>query len=326
MDLSIKYNGLTLKNPIVIGSSALTSNVNSIKELAENGAGAVVLKSLFQEQINIEMDKASNQDFHDYPEAHDYAKYYAKEEALQNYLNLISEAKKEVNIPIIASINCVDNTEWTAFAMKIEDAGADAIELNVAILPSDVEKSSKENEKKYFDIIEKVKSIVNIPITLKMSNFSSGLAQLIQKISWTKNVDSIVLFNRFYSPDIDINKMEITSSNTFSTAAEIGTSLRWIALMSGKIDTDLIASTGVHNSEGVIKQILAGANAVQMVSAIYQHKASYIKIVLKEVEEWMSKNNYSSINDFKGKLSYKNVNDSVSYERIQFMKYFGGIE
>jgi len=322
MDLLVKYLGLDLKNPIIIGSSGLTNSVKRIQELEKNGAAAVVLKSLFEEQILMEMGESENQDYHDYPEAHDYARYYTKEKSINDYLNLIKEAKESVNIPVIASINCISSIEWVSFAKNFEQAGADAIELNISLLPSNFELSGSENEKIYFDIIEKVKQNVTIPLVLKMSYYSAGLANLIQKLSWTQQLDAFVLFNRFYNPDIDINKKEITSSSVLSTPNDIFTSLRWIALLSDTIELPLIATTGIHDGEGVIKQILAGALAVQIVSSIYKNGNSYISVILEEIKKWMKQNNYSKLADFRGLLNQKKSDNSSNYERIQFMKYF----
>lgn len=325
MDLSVKYLGLKLKNPIIIGSSGLTNSVEKIIELEKYGAGAVVLKSLFEEQILMEMGQSENQDYHDYPEAHDYARYYTKEKHTADYLNLIKEAKEAVNIPIIASVNCANSKEWVSFAKKIENAGADALEINVSLLPSDINVSSVENEKIYFDIISEVRKNTQIPIALKMSKYSAGLAQLIQKLSWTKNIDAFVLFNRYYNPDINLDKMKITSSNILSTPEEISVSLRWIALLSKDIKLPLIATTGIHNSEGVIKQILAGAQAVEIVSTIMKNKASYIPEIIKGIEDWMTKKEYNSLSDFRGLMAYDKSKHTVAFERVQFMKYYSNI-
>ena len=326
MDLSIKYLGLTLKNPIIVGSSGLTNSVEKIKELEKHGAAAVVLKSLFEEQILFQADTANTNNDYDYPEAADYIKAYAKDSAIADYLSLIKDAKKEVNIPIIASINCVTTGEWVSFAKKFEEAGADAIELNISLLPSNIEVSSADNEKKYFDIIDAVKKTVNIPVALKMSHFSAGLSNLIQKLSWTKQIDAFVLFNLYYNPDIDINTLKITSSGVFSTPEDISQSLRWVAILSDKIKVDIAASTGVHDADGVIKQLLAGAGAVQVVSTLYKHGASHLETLIKGLEDWMTKNNYNSIEDFKGKVNYESAENAVAFDRVQFMKYFGGIE
>ncbi|MCD4792845.1 MAG: dihydroorotate dehydrogenase-like protein [Bacteroidales bacterium] len=325
MDLSVKYLGLDLKNPIIIGSSGLSDSAKKIINLENAGAGAVVIKSLFEEQILAEMGKSQNLDYHDYPEAHDYARYYTKEKNTNDYLDLIKGAKKSVEIPVIASINCVNSKEWTSFAKKIETAGADALEINVSMLPSNIELNSNENEQKYFDIISEVRKSIKIPIALKMSSYSAGLAQLIQKLSWTKNTDAFVLFNRYYSPDIDLHKMKIVSSNVFSTPEEISVSLRWIALLSNKIQLPLIATTGIHNSEGVVKQILAGAQAVQIVSTVYKNGNEYIGEIIRGLEDWMNKNNHKTLSDFRGLLSYDKAKGGAAFERVQFMKYFSDI-
>ena len=326
MDLTTNYIGLKLKNPIIIGSSGLTKSVEKIKELADNGAGAVVLKSLFEEQIMAEVSQNIYDDQSGYTDAYEYISEYTKEHNVDKYLNLIKKSKEAVDIPVIASINCISDNEWISFAKKFEDVGADALEINVSMLPTDDNRSGEENEKIYFDIIEKVRKEVNIPISLKMSHYSAGLSNLIKKICWTRNVNGIVLFNRYYSPDIDIENFKITATNILSTPEEISTSLRWIALLSNKIECDLAASTGVHNGEGVIKQILAGATAVQIVSAIYKNKPEHISTILKDTENWMVKNNFSTLDDFRGKMSYEKIDNPVAFERVQFMKYFGGIE
>jgi dihydroorotate dehydrogenase (fumarate) len=327
MDLTTNYMGLKLKNPIIIGSSGLTNSVEKIKKLENSKASAVVLKSLFEEQLLVDRDKLIEQDkqYYWYPEAIDYINNYSKEFGIKEYSDLIKNTKKNVNIPIIASINCISSGEWILFANRIEDAGADALELNVSLLPSDETRSSEENENIYFDIIEKVRAKISIPVSLKMSFYSLGLARLIQKLSWTKNVNSFVLFNRYYNPDIDINNFKIISSNVFSTPEEITTSLRWIALLSGKVECDLIASTGIHSGEGVIKQILAGATAVQIVSVIYKNSPEYITTILNELKDWMKNKGFNSLDEFRGKMSYKKAKNPAAFERVQFMKYFGGI-
>ncbi len=326
MDLSVKYMGLDLKNPLIVGSSGLTNTVEKVKELEAFGAGAVVLKSLFEEQILFEADAAGNENEYDYPEAIDYIKSYAKTESINKYLKLIEDCKKETTFPIIASVNCVTDGAWLSFARKMENAGADAIELNVSLIPTDIDKTSEENEKTYFDILNNAKKELNIPVALKMSQYSAGLSNLIQKLSWTKKADAFVMFNRYYNPDIDINTLKLTSSGVFSTPADIAASLRWVAVLSGRIQTDISASTGVHSGGDVVKQILAGADTVQVVSAFYKHGPSYVKTILEELEAWMTEKNFKSIDEYKGKLSCKKLNNPVAFQRIQFMKYFGGIE
>jgi len=325
MDLSVTYMGLTLKSPIIVGSSGLTNSVEKIKELAKQGAGAVVLKSLFEEQLMYEGQAESDKNTYDYPEAMDYIKAFTKDTSVGDYMNLIEESKKAVDIPIIASINCVTSGEWVNYSKRIEEAGADAIEINISLLPSDVSKTSDANEKMYFKIVEKVKKVVKIPVALKMSHYSAGLANLIQKLSWSENVDAFVLFNRYYSPDIDINTLKIGSTGVFSTPGELAASLRWVALLSDKIDVDISASTGVHSGEDVIKQLLAGAKSVQVVSAIYKNHPPVIAEMLEDVKKWMKDKGYGSIKDFQAKLNLQELINPAAFERIQFMKHFGQI-
>jgi len=319
--------GLKLKNPIIVGSSGLTNSVENVKEIAKEGAGAVVLKSLFEEQINQAASHTFDQgEFNNYyPEAQDYIQNYSTENDVTTYLSLIKDCKSSVDIPIIASINCMSSSEWVSFAKKIEDAGADALELNIFVLPSDPNKSGSDNEKVYFDIIEKVKEIVSIPIALKLSYYFSGLAKTIEMLSWT-GIKSLVLFNRFFSPDIDIDKMEIKSSNVFSSPAEIVTSLRWVAMLSDNVKCDIAASTGVHNGESVIKQLLVGAKVVQIASVLYKKGFKEIPIMLKDIDNWMTENSFDEIDDFRGRMSLKKSHNPAAYERVQFMKYFSGIE
>jgi len=325
MNLSTKYMGLEMKNPIIIGSSGLTDKVDSIKKLEDNNAGAVVLKSLFEEQINAEISKATYSEGNAYPEAYEYIEEYTKNKAITDYLKLIEEAKKSVDIPIIASVNCVTDTEWINFAEDIQKAGADALELNIALLPSDPFSKSSDNEETYFKITEKVHGILSIPVSLKMSYYSAGLANLIYNLSASGNVDGITLFNRYYHPDIDIHSLEVTSSNVFSSPDEYTLPLRWIALLSEKIDADMAATTGIHDGSSMAKQILAGASAVQIVSSIYKHGAEYINTILEEFEDIAHKHNFATIDDMKGKLSFHKNKDNRAFERVQFMKYFGGI-
>ena len=327
-NLKTNYLGLELKNPIIVGSSRLTSTVEGIKDIESKGAGAVVLKSLFEEQIEYEAEKAyasqEGEGFH-YQEAADYIKGYSKEHKVGDYLTLIKEAKAAVDIPIIASVNCVSAKEWTSFAKKLEEAGADALELNIFILPSDPNHEGKDNEKMYFEIAKKIKKQVNIPVALKVSYYFSGLAKTLQDLSYI-DVDGLVLFNRFFSPDIDIEKMKITSSFVFSSPEEIAISLRWVAMMSGIVQCDLSASTGIHDGKAIIKQLLAGANTTQVTSVLYKSGLDKITEMRQELETWMDRHGFNSIDEFRGKMSQKEAENPAEFERVQFMKHFSGIE
>ncbi len=326
-DLSTTYMGLKLRSPVIVGSSGLTKSIKNLVLIDQKGAGAVVLKSLFEEQIKFEVRKVfSYEDTQSaYTEAEDYIRNYAREHTLDEYLELIQEAKSKLSIPVIASINCATAREWTVFAKDIEKAGADALELNVFVLPSDLDGEGKDYEKLYFDVAEKVQKEVSIPVSLKISNYFSGLANMVKKLSWT-GVQGIVLFNRFFNPDIDLENFRIKPSHLYSDPEEISASLRWIAILSGKLQTDLCASTGVHDGKGVIKQLLAGANAVQVCSTLYINGLDQLDVIQNEIVQWMEQHNYNKISEFRGLMSQKMTKNPADFLRVQFMKHFAGIE
>ena len=325
-NLSTNYLGLKLKNPIIVASSGLTNSVEDIIEFEKKGAAAVVLKSIFEEEIRRDLEKDINNMTMDtflYPETMDYYDNFAQDDSLTNYLKLISDAKKAVKIPIIASINCVSAEKWPYYAETLQDAGADALELNVFVMPTDFSKTSEENEKVYFDIVKQVKKHVKIPISLKISYYSANLGAFIQKLS-NSGVDGLVLFNRFYSPDIDIHKMNILSTNVLSTPNELPISLRWIGIMHNRVGCDLAASTGVHDGAAVIKQLLAGANVVQIASTVYRNGKGIFENMLQDLTDWMKEKGFNSLDDFRGKMSQDRSQNPAVYERVQFMKYFSG--
>ena len=324
-DLSTTYLGLALKNPLIVGSCGLTSSADKIVELAENGAGAVLLKSLFEEQIQEEMAENLDNYNMDYPGSVDYIRGYTRGDELDTYLNLIADAKKAVDIPVIASVNCVSADEWVSFATSIEKQGADAIELNISLLPSNFNQTSEKSERKYQEIIEAVSEKVSIPLVVKMSSYSAALASLIQKLAWTDKVAGFVLFNRYWQPDIDINKEEIRPAEMLSHPEESAKTLRWIALLAGRVEQDLVASTGIHDGEAMIKQLLAGATAVQAVSTIYRNGPQRLKEMLETLESWMEQKSYDRLADFRGRLSYEKSAEPAVYERTQFMRYYGGL-
>ena len=319
--------GLKLKSPVIVGSSGLTNKMDNLKTFENSGAGAIVLKSLFEEQIRQEL----NFHIHDeqislqYPEAFDYITNYSKEHHVDNYLELIRKASSGCDIPIIASVNCISTDEWISFARKIEEAGASAIELNIFVLPSDPAMDSNKNEQQYFNIVNQVLGTVKIPVSIKISSYFSALTKTVIELSWT-GIKGIVMFNRFYSPDIDIDEMKVVSSNVFSTPEEITTSLRWVAMLSKRLHCDVCASTGIFDGAGAIKQMLAGAKAVQVVSTLYKNGFERITKINHEIESWMVKNNYQYTSDFIGKLGISKDDNPAAFERVQFMKYFSGIE
>ena len=323
-DLSTSYLGLQLKNPIIVGSSGLTDSVEKIKNIEDMGAAAVVLKSLFEEEIIMEMEETihtmTNRNFV-FPETMDYMETIVKEDLLLNYLELIADAKKTVGIPIIASINCVSSQKWTYFAREIEKAGADALELNLFFLPSDSQRGEKEIMEATFDIISKVKGIVRIPVALKISAFQSNLIRYVEHIDQS-GVEGIVLFNRSWLPDIDINHLVMSSGFVLSSPSDLGNTLRWVSILAGRVNCDIAASTGVHDGAGLIKQLLAGAQVCQVVSTLYINEISHILKLTEELSKWMEAHEFESINEFRGRLGQSNSGNPAAWERVQFMKHF----
>lgn len=324
--LTTKYMGLTLKNPIIASSSGLTNRLSDIVSLEAEGAGAIVLKSLFEEEIIMEaqdnINKMQATGFI-YPETMEYFDYDEMEDPVANYLKLISDAKKEVKIPIIASINCVTSNKWPEFAKRIEAAGADALELNVFVLPTDMDRTAAENEKVYFDVVSKVTGLVSIPVAIKISPYNTALGSFIKRLSDTP-IKSIVLFNRFYNPDFDIHTLDFTSTTVLSTPAELALPLRWVAIMANRVSCSLAASTGIHDGHGVIKALLAGADVVQVASTLYRNGFGHIGTMLKQIDEWMGEKGYKTIDDFRGKMSQSKTHNPAAFDRVQFMKFFRG--
>lgn len=325
IDLSTTYMGFKLKNPLIAGSSGMTDSVEKVKKLAEQGIAAVVLKSLFEEQIRMEIDAMGmNNMFNSYAENENYIAFYTRQHVLNDYLNLIKACKKEVDIPVIASINCYSIGEWTAFASKIEEAGADGIELNMFFMPSDTTLTSEKLEQRYVDVIEKVRQHTSLPLALKVSTYFSGMGAFLKRIS-ESGIQALVLFNRFYSPDVDLEKEELSSSQIFSRPEENANCLRWIGILSPEVSCNLAASTGIKSGADALKNILMGADAVQIASALYQNKSGYVSIMLQEMEQWMEKKNYSSISAIRAKLAKPKLNQEI-IERAQFMKYYSSYE
>jgi dihydroorotate dehydrogenase (fumarate) len=321
-NLGAKYMGFTLKSPIIISSCGLTDNVDRICRFEELGAGAVVLKSLFEEQINYDAGKYVQNGI--YPEAHDYITGYAKNNSVEEYLRLIESAKKAVSIPVMASINCFSINEWVSFAKEIEKAGADALELNVFFVASDKDKSSEKLENLYSDLLVKVKSVTRLPLAVKIGYHFTNLTSMVNSL-YLRGAKGVVLFNRFYEPDIDLENMRLTTSGVFSNPSDMRQSLRWVGIISDRVQQiDIAASTGIHDGKAVIKQILAGAKAVQICSVIYRKGEEQVRIMLDELERWMKEKDYNALDDFRGRLNCKNIPDPSVYERSQFMKYFSG--
>lgn len=324
-NLSTKYMGFNLKNPIIASSSGLTDSVEKIVDLEKHGAAAIVLKSLFEEQILMDVDaQRMNNIFDSYSEAEGYIAFYTRRNALNSYIELIDNAKQQTNIPIIASINCSSSDQWIDFAGDIQAAGADAIELNVFILPSDPTIAGTTIEQIYLDIASRVSSSVSIPVALKIHHYFSGMANFLTELSNT-GIKSLVLFNRFHQVDVDLENMKLSSGNIYSSPASNAVVKRWLSVLSGRVNCDLAASTGIHDAETALKNLLLGANAVQLASAIYQKGPSVITGMLDEMNRWLDGKGIENVQDIIGKLRQADSIRPMAYERAQFMKYFSDV-
>ena len=320
MDLKTHYMGLELKNHIIVSSSKLTSTIDNIRKCADQGAGAIVLKSLFEEQLLADADKLMDRDekYFWYPEAVDYINEHSKNYGVKEYLELLGEAKKYTTIPIFASINCTSANEWPKFAKTLEEAGADGIELNIAVIPMTGDISSIEVEDMYVEIIKEVKKHTSLPISVKFGPLFTNPVNIIQRMD-EAGADALVIFNRFYRPDINIHSETVVHNNILSGPEEMTQSLRWVSLLSDKVKCDVAANTGIHDAEGVIKQLLGGADATQICSTLYSNGISYIDTILSDLKAWMEEHNYDSISDFKGKVARDNEH-AAAFTRVQFMK------
>ena len=320
IDIKTQYAGLTLRNPIIVGSSGLTNKAERNRDFEKAGAGAIVLKSLFEEQIEMQSE-ALMQDS-DYPEAADYIRGYVKANQVNDYLELIKKSKELCTIPIIASINCYKADAWIDFARQIELAGADALELNVFFMETELTEDFESIRDTYVSIIRKVKETVSIPVIMKIGKNYSNIPSLVNLLK-VNGADGVVLFNRFYQPDIDIEKMKQISGNVFSTGADLAKTLRWIGIASAAVNKlDYAASGGIHSPESVIKAILAGASAVEICSAFYQNSYALVGEYTRFINLWMDRKGMKTISQFKGMLNVSDLNGVNTFERTQFMKYF----
>jgi dihydroorotate dehydrogenase (fumarate) len=324
-DLSTSYMGLELKNPVIVSSSDLTKTVSGIKKCEDAGAGAVVLKSIFEEQFLIEGDIPKS-DYSVHPEALDYMRSGSLLEYAPHYLTqLIGVAKQSADIPIIASINCRTSTLWPRFARQIQDAGADGLELNISFHPISLAIPSAEYEDHHLEILKAVRSEVSIPVSVKLKSQITSISYLGQQLA-ENGCNAIVLFNWFLEPDINIETMKTRS---LIGKANFFHSLRWVGLLSGRIECDVASSGGVKTAEDVVKQILAGAAGVQVCTLFYQKGLDEIQNLLKGLQDWMDRHEYENIDDFKGELSFrhqelqfKDIGEASAYFRAQYLKTY----
>ncbi len=323
--LSTSYLGLPLKNPLIVGSSSLTNSVEKVRKLENAGAAAVVLKSLFEEQMLYEAQSLQQAGEY-YPEAADYLQNYVSGHSVAEYLKLIGDIKQAVSIPVIASVNCMSASEWIEHALKMEQAGADAIEVNIYFIPTDKDKVSEKCEATYFEIANALHKTLKIPFAFKLGNHFTNLSYMVDQLYY-RGAGGVVLFNRFYEPDIDIKNMTLKSASVFSSPDDLRYSLRWISIVSAAVEKiQISASTGISDASGVIKMLLAGAQTTQICSALYRKGPDLLKSIIEEMQQWMDEHHYTSIDEFRGMLNYKNIENPEQYERSQFMKYFSSHE
>ena len=322
MKLKTSYLGLDIKSPIIVSSSTLTGSVESIKRCAEAGAGAVVLKSIFEEQILSEIRREEvhhDDDIYDlYPEAQEYLNTFMRGTEIEIYEKLVRESKKNVDIPIIASVNCSTDGEWTSIARELQDAGADAIELNIAISAFDRDLDPRKIEEEYVEILKDVEKNINIPVSVKLGDHFTNISRMAFNLT-KAGAKGLVLFNRFYNPDINIEKMKAVPGNSISAPEENHNTLRWISLLSSQgLPCELSASRGVYTGEDVVKQILAGAKTVQVCSTLYRNGIDYIKQMNADVEAWMERHEFNNVEEFRGIVNKKE--DINVVERLQYLR------
>ncbi len=320
LNLSTSYMGLELKNPIIVSSSKLTSEVKNIVKCAEHGAGGIVLKSLFEEQLLADPEKLMDQDekYFWFPEAVDFINQHAKAGGLEEYLTLIKQVKTNTSVPIIGSINCNTPQEWPQFAAKLEEAGLDGLELNISIFPTSAEFSSQEIEDRYIDILTEVKKHVSVPVAVKIGSMFTNPFRLVKQLE-EAGAGAVVVFNRYFRPNIDVDEERVIRDNILSAPEEMTEPLRWVSLLADQVNCDLAGNTGVHTAEDVIKHLLAGAAAVQVCTTLYKNGLKYLATMVEDLETWLEDHNYQSVSQFQGKLGQREGN-LAAFERVQYMK------
>jgi dihydroorotate dehydrogenase (fumarate) len=323
MDLSTTYLGLKLRTPLVPSASPLSEEVDGIKAMEDAGAPAVVLYSLFEEQLRqdrVELAQALDHGTFSYPEA---LTYFPEPETFhlgpEDYLKHVANAKAAVKIPIIASLNGSSAGGWTQYAKAIQEAGADALELNIYYIPTDLNQSGQDVEEIYLEILQGVKSKVTIPVAVKLSPFFTNFANMASRLD-RAGADGLVLFNRFYQPDIDLETLEVKPNILLSTPMAMRVPLRWVALLYGRLRANLAATSGIHRASDVLKMLMAGADVTMICSALIRHGVRQISVIERDLVAWMEEHEYASVAQLKGSLSQKNCPDPSTFERVQYMR------
>ena len=329
MKMHASYMGLNLNSPIVVSACTLSEQTENIVKMEDNGAGAVVLFSLFEEQIRKEEARfkgVMSETSYAFAEAMDYFPDLDDfNVGTDDYLENIRKAKERVNIPIIGSLNGITNEGWVDYSKLMEQAGADGIEVNIFFIPADIAMSSQEVEHRYLNIIETIKQTVKIPVAVKLNPYFSAMGNMSLRMK-NAGADALVLFNRFYQPDFDINELVIKTDLHYSESSEIRLPLLWIALLYGKVNLSLAATTGVQSAVEVIKYLLAGADVVMTASSLYKNGIPYLKIMNKELQDWMYMMGFDTINSFKGSMSQQHISDPTAYERSNYIKILEGVK
>ena len=327
MDLTTRYLGLTLKSPIVASASPLTGKLDNIRQLEDLGAGAVVLPSLFEEQIQQEqqlIDRLETTGADSYAEALTYfpaPESYGIGPAV--YLETLHQASRAVHIPVVASLNGITNQGWIEYAHQMEEAGASAIELNIYFISAAPNADGREVEDRYLGILKAVKRAVKIPVAVKLSPYFSGMGHMAVQLV-EAGADGLVLFNRFYQPDIDLTQLTVLPNLELSTRAEIRLPLLWIGVLSGQFGASLAASTGVESSDEVVKYLLAGADVVMTTSALLRHGASHMKVLLDGLTGWLAERDLSTLDQVRGRMSQRNLADKTAFARANYIRVLQG--
>lgn len=323
MNTNTKYLGLDIASPIIAGSCGLTNDIENLKRLEAAGAGAVIIKSVFEEQIifDIKRNLSMMAPTDSYGMSYEYVANHVADDSLGKHFDLIREAKKQLHIPVVGSINCYSFENWMTYTQRFQEAGCDALELNMAILPYETTLSYEDVDRLFSDIINTLKKSVSIPVSIKVSQHFTDMANFMQRLSWM-GVNGITMFNKSLNVDIDTDKMQIVHAPSLSTPDEIYNTLRWVAILSKKLRCDISASTGVHTANDVVKLLLAGAGTVQVVSALYKNGVDYMRTLNDGLKEWMKGKGYESIDQFRGQLAVKANDQASMFFRTQFMKHF----
>lgn len=326
MDLSTTYLGLKLRTPIVVAASPLAKDIHHIEQMAEHGAGAVVLPSLFEEQIRAEAQELDDRLAQTEPGFSEVSSFFPKIHEYrfgpEAYLQHIQKAKAAVNIPIIASLNGATEGGWVEYAKKIERAGADALELNIYAVPTELDISGAEIEERHLRIVTAVRAAVKIPIAVKLSPYYSNLANFASRLAQT-GINGLVLFNRFMQPDINLSTREVEAKTYWSNPEDKRLPLRWIAILNGRVDLNLAATGGIHHAEDVVKSLMVGADVAMVCSALLEHGTAHLRTVNEGLSRWLEENDYSSVSELRGSLSRDKVADPTAFERAQFIKAIG---